>query len=435
MTIMEVPVIKSFKSILILSVFTLCYSLHADISEVSEASIIYGEDNRLETYEVNATQQRLAKSTAGMIKKLKLVGVNDHYMLPPMTIDQEMGLCESERFYKQPSAVICSGFLIGPDLLVTAGHCVTTKEDCEKYSWVFDYKEEEKTKRTNILVPKSKVFHCKELVEAKLVGSRASARDYALIKLDRNVPQREYLKYRTQGSIQVGEDILVIGHPSGLPTKVAADAQVTAINGDYSFVSNLDTFGGNSGSAVFNERTNIVEGILVRGAVDYVKDKENKCIRVNQVDHDIEGKGNLGEAVSKITDIEVLKLRDQLLLATTQGDIKKLKKLYPKLAAKDINYDNNKNTLLHLAIKKRKMAAFKYLLSQKVALDNQNLDLETPLHLAAFYGNFTAAKLLIKVGANPKIKDKFGVYPSKRTPYFAFALRRYLRGAEKGLNQ
>ncbi|MEK7233144.1 MAG: S46 family peptidase [Elusimicrobiota bacterium] len=30
------------------------------------------------------------------------------------------------------------------------------------------------------------------------------------------------------------------------------------------FVANLDTYGGNSGSAVFNVETNLVEGILLR---------------------------------------------------------------------------------------------------------------------------------------------------------------------------
>ena len=36
------------------------------------------------------------------------------------------------------------------------------------------------------------------------------------------------------------------------------------------FTANLDTYGGNSGSPVFNSETHEVEGILVRGDTDFV---------------------------------------------------------------------------------------------------------------------------------------------------------------------
>ena len=40
---------------------------------------------------------------------------------------------------------------------------------------------------------------------------------------------------------------------------------------DAFFVANLDTYGGNSGSPVFNSDTHEVEGILVRGEADFVQ--------------------------------------------------------------------------------------------------------------------------------------------------------------------
>ena len=39
---------------------------------------------------------------------------------------------------------------------------------------------------------------------------------------------------------------------------------------DSFFVANLDTYGGNSGSPVFNQDDDVVEGILVRGETDFV---------------------------------------------------------------------------------------------------------------------------------------------------------------------
>lgn len=49
-----------------------------------------------------------------------------------------------------------------------------------------------------------------------------------------------------------------------------------AIKGEF-FVANLDSFGGNSGSAVFNVTTEEVEGILVRGEADYKKKPGSSC--------------------------------------------------------------------------------------------------------------------------------------------------------------
>jgi len=67
----------------------------------------------------------------------------------------------------------------------------------------------------------------------------------------------------------------------------------------YFFKTDLDTFGGNSGSAVFNARTNLIEGILVRGDVDFVKSPAG-CKVASVVAQDA---GN-GESVTKISALE-----------------------------------------------------------------------------------------------------------------------------------
>ena len=123
------------------------------IASGSKVDIIYGEDNRIETYEATKRIQKLAASTAGMINTKKTIKVGKNTMLPPYTIADDMGLCKSERFSDQPSAVSCSGFLVGPDLLVTAGHCIQTQKDCDDVSWVFDYKVKSESEKTDILVP------------------------------------------------------------------------------------------------------------------------------------------------------------------------------------------------------------------------------------------------------------------------------------------
>ncbi|MFN8369647.1 MAG: S46 family peptidase [Bacteriovoracaceae bacterium] len=88
----------------------------------------------------------------------------------------------------------------------------------------------------------------------------------------------------------------------GLPTKISDGANVRTNNNPKYFVANLDTYGGNSGSAVFNTKTGEVEGILVRGENDYVYDSAQGC----RVSNKCTNAGCRGEDVTRITNIKEL---------------------------------------------------------------------------------------------------------------------------------
>jgi V8-like Glu-specific endopeptidase len=396
-------------------------------ADVSVSRIVYGQDNRVETYQASELQQLLANSTAGMLPNLKAVDVGTHVMLPPATIVKDFGLCADERFAEQPSSVICSGFLVGPDLLVTAGHCITNQTACDEMTWVFDYKVKEDSKKTDILVPKENVYKCSKVIDAKLEGGGANTRDYALVKLDRVVKGRTPLKFRTAGKIQDMQSIMVIGHPSGLPQKVADNANVYDNNKNTYFLTNLDTFGGNSGSAVFDAKTGTVEGILVRGATDYVGDA---CgARVNVQPEDITGNSTLGESVSRITDVAGLMDAHKILDAAKLGDIVQVKALSENLTLEYV-YNNEMNTPLHIAIQNGHNGIVEFLIKKSKNLNAQNLKGETALHTAAFVNNKFAVNKLVANGADILIKDNYGVYASERTNYLAFKLRSKLRSVQ-----
>jgi V8-like Glu-specific endopeptidase len=107
--------------------------------------------------------------------------------------------------------------------------------------------------------------------------------DYAIVQLDRRVSDRTPLEFRNDSEIDLGTPLTVIGSPSGLPLKVASGANVRDTSHLYSFKANLDTFQGNSGSAVFNSKTGIVEGILVRGEEDYEQNQVKMCFQAKNV--------------------------------------------------------------------------------------------------------------------------------------------------------
>src|SRR5690606_22036142 len=147
----------------------------------------------------------------------------------------------------------------------------------------------------------------------------------------------------------------------------------------------------NSGSAVFNAKTNTVEGILVRGAVDYVKGP-NGCIIANKVAQDspVSTPHKFGEAVSRITDVPTLFNRGPYYSAIAKGTLDEVKELSKKVAEINI-YDNSLNTALHYAALNKRLDVAKFLVGENRKDVNPNLTNErgqTALYIAAEKNDF-----------------------------------------------
>jgi hypothetical protein len=149
------------------------------ISVGANASVIYGLDHRIEVSQGSPTQHALSSGCATMISDEHITtdaAQSNVYQLSQKTLrnwletasdeakDKELfspkirmakdngyTFCEGERFVDQPSPGSCSGFLIAPDLLVTAGHCSLVQDFCSKFRWVFGFEYDERTKRYNQL--------------------------------------------------------------------------------------------------------------------------------------------------------------------------------------------------------------------------------------------------------------------------------------------
>jgi len=269
-----------------------------------QEKVIYGEDDRRDVFESpNALYKQLSNSTAAMISSYSLEEEGDDYIIKGSTLEED-GICPDAKFAKQVTAANCSGFLVTDQLLVTAGHCIEDISDCNRYSWVFGFSNNDKEQSTH-KIAKSEVYKCTAIVSRRLDNENSD--DYALVKLDRKVKGHIQLKVRTSGKISNGANVLVIGHPSGLPTKISDGAIVRSNSDKVFFQTTLDTFGGNSGSAVFDTKTGTVEGILVRGERDYVQDPVMNCARP-KVCKVTECRG---EDVTRITNIKQLKCNNR----------------------------------------------------------------------------------------------------------------------------
>lgn len=251
--------------------------------------VIYGIDSRTESRLYSDPKfVELRKAVAIRVQDFRL---NQRESNPEITDFSKIllgelapDMCTSERFRNQYSLGNCTGFIVGEKTLVTAGHCMFSDADCESYKWVFNF--EDTTEELN----SSNVYSCKKIIEQEFEYSDKQIRDFAVIELDRPVKGVKPLKFRKFGRPLIGTDLVVIGHPMGLPMKTADQAQVGFLNDKEQeqpwlslklrrnyLEANLDTYGGNSGSPVFNKRTGKVEGILIQGFDDFEWNMDKEC--------------------------------------------------------------------------------------------------------------------------------------------------------------
>ena len=223
----------------------------------------------------------------------------DDYFYQAAPLKSAYDLCDGERFEDQPTAAQCSGTLIGTDLVLTAGHCVTTLTACKSWRYVFNYVETGPNELAGLT--DDDVYECKDVVASTVRMSRGRSLDYAVVRLDRPIVGHSPAPIRPPtDTLRAGDPLRVIGFPSGLPAKIDDGGQVSdprTQQGDY-FVGNPDTFAGNSGSGVFDAMGRLV-GVLVRGQTDYDTDPTRGCA-VAHVEPNLPGGEEMTYAVNAI---------------------------------------------------------------------------------------------------------------------------------------
>ncbi len=190
---------------------------------------IYGDDDREEI--VNVSTQEIVENANAVAAIFKINDVvnndNGTISLPTRTLgekfeEQGVKLCSDEPFHEQPSGAICTAFLVKPDIIITAGHCLN-KHNLHTRRFVFGYIVREDGKAVTT-VSADNVYMGVEILGWEQDGGGP---DWTAVRLDRKVEGIAPLKYRTTGKIEDNTSVYVIGHPIGLPKKFASSAEVT----------------------------------------------------------------------------------------------------------------------------------------------------------------------------------------------------------------
>ena len=320
---------------------------------------VYGIDDRQEYSSLSSFHKKLSGATATQVRNKNIENtVKNGWRKVKRTIRR---MCSGENFEGAASLGSCSGFLITPELLVTAGHCIKTMEDCNNNSWVFNYNDTRELKRS---VKASDVYKCKEIIARKF--DNKSKLDYAIIRLKTANTSAAPVKMRLKDKIATNQPLLLIGYPSGLILKATFNGAITNNSIENYFITDLDAFKGNSGSSVFNQQSGLLEGILVRGATDYYKDEVNNCMRIQQcAKTDINDKNCWGEDVVRISkvisEIPPVEFASYLL---EKGDNKRLKEFISTFVTNINAHDSKRNTIAHLLLYSKNIELIKFIFSQ-----------------------------------------------------------------------
>ncbi|WP_208684768.1 serine protease [Flavobacterium sp. SLB02] len=227
-------------------------------------------DSRIELQQLDVNTQwqfeliKKSQSVAMIVEKENLHQLsNDVYVLDvSQTLGAKYGLCRDEPYSRQPSSGIGTAFIFSKNSMLTAGHVF--ERPITDYVIVFGFK----ILVSSTLVPDN-YFYKKDIYFPQAVVKKDDELDIVEFIVNKDF-DRPVLEWEKSSDIKKeSSEIYMIGHPSGIPTKVALNAGIEEDSHPFYFYTSLDSFQGNSGSPVFNLHTNNVIGILTAGETDY----------------------------------------------------------------------------------------------------------------------------------------------------------------------
>ncbi|TVQ62963.1 MAG: hypothetical protein EA378_03885 [Phycisphaerales bacterium] len=243
--------------------------------------VIYGEDDRKEVWEydtIDPVIRSMSDAGAVVIPRSSVVDNGDGtYTLLTGTFGTNF--CADEPFRGQPTIGNCSAWFVGDDIIVTAGHCISASS-VGNWGYLFGFEIDTEGGNAPTVVSADDVYWITEIIDRELGGGY----DHTVSRVDRPVVGRAPVRIARDTPPPVGTELVMIGHPAVMPKKIAGGAEVKSLAGADTFLrSNLDAYGGNSGSMVIRMDTYEVVGILVRGAPDYRTRPGAGCTESNRV--------------------------------------------------------------------------------------------------------------------------------------------------------
>lgn len=207
----------------------------------------------------NENFQRNVKASMAMIYRKDLQETTTTFHLPDKKVRDTFNTCPEFRYSESKNPALCSAVLIDPQLALTAAHCMTLDKDtCSLAAFVFGFNDD------NQELAKDQVYLCKK-VRALSFFEKGNLNDYALVELDRPVPDVQPVKIKPT-PLSLKDSIYTLGYPLGTSKKYS-DGFIRSFDRILA-VTTLDEYAGNSGGPVFDQKTHELVGIVNSGEID-----------------------------------------------------------------------------------------------------------------------------------------------------------------------
>jgi hypothetical protein len=248
-------------------------------------AVVYGTDDRVDYFQLSAPEDRalMAAASVALVTKDMLDATGGDLSKAPSWGETD-SLCPGEPFAEQPAAAFCSGVLVDWDLVLTADHC-TRLYALNDMKVVFDYYN---SAPGQLAATPQSVHSIAEIVNEELDPEGTVPRlDYAWLRLSEPVrsPRQPVPIYTGAVPVQVGDPVVSVGTPGGVPMKWDAGGTVQddrSQYGDY-FIADADNSAGSSGGGAFDASLTLT-GITARGGTDFTHTAGDCSTTVHQPD-------------------------------------------------------------------------------------------------------------------------------------------------------
>lgn len=178
------------------------------------------------------------------------------------TLGKTYNLCVGQAFYEQPIVGIGTAFIFSENSMMTAKHVF--ERPVKDYVVVFGYQIVQSNGVVEVFFDNGNLYYPTKIIHS------ADELDVVEFEVDRNF-DRKVLEWENslKALKSTTNEIYMLGHPCGLPMKVALNASIEKNPHPQYFYTTLDSYQGNSGSPVFNFYSHKVIGVLVSGDKDY----------------------------------------------------------------------------------------------------------------------------------------------------------------------
>jgi hypothetical protein len=185
-----------------------------------------------------------------------------------------------------------TGYLLGPDTVLTCWHGSEYFSGRAQVAIFSHALAQDGAAVTDLPVSQLRSVAAYRAVKPPPAGDRGSCSgDWVILQLEHPVTHLGPLAPPRLEAPRPGRAVYTLGHPLGLPLKLATGGAVVSAS-DGAFRTSLDTFAGNSGSPVFDAGSHALLGLVIegqKGQDDFEPAPARRCYVTNRIDGPAEG--------------------------------------------------------------------------------------------------------------------------------------------------